>query len=85
MGDGREYPVDQGGSRGGHNYSRLGGGRGAGGSSMDEDAMQLHGNRGEDLGERWLSLENLLAEIFSLTHLEGEMNSSLMFENGSKQ
>lgn len=47
--------------------------------------MQHHGNGGEDPGERWLSLENLSAEIHSLTHLEGELNSSLLFEHGGRQ
>ena len=67
------------------NCSRLGGGKGIGGSGADEDAMQHHGNGGEDLGERWFSLENSPVEILSLTRLEGEMNSSLLSEHGGGQ
>ena len=51
-------PLSMGGSREGCNFSRLGGGRGVGGLGMDEEAMQLHRNGGEDLGERWFSMEN---------------------------
>ena len=74
--------MSRGGSSESHYYSRLGGGRGAGGSRADEDAMQHHGSRGEDLEGRWFSLENSPMEIRSLTRLEREMNSSLMFEHG---
>ena len=47
--------------------------------------MQHHGSGGEDVGERWFSLENLPAEIRSLTRLEREIKSSVRFEHGGGQ
>lgn len=75
-------PMSRRGSNESCNYSRLGGGRGVDGSGADEDAMQHHGREGEDPGVRWFSRENSPTEIHSLTCLEREMNSSLMFEHG---
>jgi hypothetical protein len=47
--------------------------------------VQLNGDRGKDLGERWFGMENTSAEAHSLMRLEGELNSSLLFEHGGSQ
>lgn len=39
-------------------------------------------NWGEDPRERWFNMKNFSAEIHSLSHLEWELNSSLLFEHG---
>lgn len=65
----------------GHNCGRNLGGMGDGGPGVDSVAVHLNGVRGEDLGEKWLCMENSSVEVRSLTCLEGELGSTLLFEH----
>lgn len=40
---------------------------------------------GEDLGETWFYMENSLEEARALTRLEGELNSTLLFDHGGRK
>lgn len=73
------------GRRDGRNRGRNLGGRGARGPGVDSAAVQLNGARGEDPWEKWFGLENLPVEVRALTHLEGELGSSLLFEHDGGQ
>ena len=47
--------------------------------------MRENGQGEEDLGERWFHQENYRAEIHTLSHLEDDLNSALLFEHGGGQ
>ena len=55
-------------------------GRNIGGSGVERPNIE-----GEDPGETWFRMENSTEEAPALTHLEGELSSTLLFEHGGRQ
>lgn len=55
-------------------------GRTIGGSSVERPNIE-----GEDPVETWFRMENSTEEARALTHLEGELSCTLLFEHGGRQ
>ena len=64
---------------------RLGGDKGAGSSGAEEAEVRANGQGDEDPGERWFRQENSRMEIRTLTRLEDDLDSALLFEHGGGQ
>lgn len=78
-------PLSREGSYEGYLSSRLGGDRGAGVSRSADKMTRTNGQGEKDPGERWFRQENSRVEIYILTLLEDNLNSSLLFEHGGGQ
>lgn len=78
-------PFGREGNRSGHPPWRLGGEQGAGGSDAAEAKTRENGQWEEDPRERWFRQENSRAEIRTLSHMEDDLNSALLFEHGGGQ
>ena len=78
-------PFAREGNHGGHLPRRLEGDRGARSSGAEEAKARANGQGDEDPGERWFRQENSRAKIRTLTCLEGDLNSALLFEHGGGQ
>ena len=78
-------PLSTKGNHGGCLPCRLGGDRGAGSSRANETEARMNGQGDEDLGKRWFQHENSCAEIRTLTHLEDDLNLSLLLLHGGGQ
>ena len=63
----------------------LAGDRGARSSGDDDANTRMNGRRDEYPRERWFRQENPHVEIRILTHIEDDLNSSLLFEHGGRQ
>ena len=78
-------PFSREGNHGGHLPCQLGGDRGAGSSGAEGAKMRENGQGDDDPGERWFRQKNSRAEILTLTRLEDDLNSTLLFEHGGGQ
>ena len=72
-------------NHGGRLPRQLGGDKGARSSGADEAEARENVQGDEDPGERWFRQENSCAEIRTLTHLEDDLNLSLLFDHGEGQ
>ena len=71
-------------NHGGHLPRQLRGNTRAGSFGDEEVEARANGQGYEDLRERWFRAENSHAEIRTLTHLDNDLNSSLLFEHGGR-
>ena len=78
-------PFGREGNHGGPPPHQLGEDRGAGNSGAAEAEARGNGQEAEDPGERWFRQENSHAEIRTLTRLEDDLNSALLFKHGGGQ
>ena len=75
-------PLGREGNRSGHPPRRLGGDSGAGISRAEEIEVRVNGKGDDDSRERWFCQDNSRAEIHTLTRLEDDLNSTLLFKHG---
>lgn len=69
----------------GHIRSWNPGDRGVVRLDVESEAANQNGVEGEDPGETWFCLENSTDEAHALTHLEGELSSTVLFEHGGRK
>ena len=74
-------PFGRGGNHSGHPPRRLGGDRGDGSFGAKEVEARENGKGEEDPGEWWFCQENSHAEIYTLSCMEDDLNSALLFEH----
>ena len=80
--EGKNPFVREGNHKGPPPPHRLRGDRGAGSSGAEEVEVRANEQGDEDMRERWFRQENSRVEICTLTHLEDDLNTTLMFEHG---
>lgn len=78
-------PLSREGNHGGRLSRWLGGDKGSGSFRADDADARMNDQGDEDPRERWFRKENSHVEIRTLTCLEDDLNSSLLFEHGGGQ
>lgn len=75
-------PFSQEGNHSGHPPQRLRGEQGAGGLGAMETEIREDGQGKKDPREWWFHQENSQAKIHTLSYMEDDLNSTLLFEHG---